>query len=141
MRLLLPLLLLLSAPAWADWPDTDYDDQALTDAGPSTSTDGLPLISTNGAPVRGFMVAVCASSGQMLSGAGTLQAWVYIPGADLWMRNKSLDLTVDLSGKRCQAFPDMRPGILRNRRVYYAATGVTVSSGTVRLWLLRDTTV
>jgi hypothetical protein len=106
-----------------------YENQALTRDAPTLVTEGMSLTDANGNPVRGFMVSVCAASAQTLSGAGYLRAWVYHPDAALWMRNLSLDLAVTAT-VRCQAFPDLRTGYLRDRRVLFATDAVTVSGGT-----------
>jgi len=139
----LPLLLalLLAMPVGAAW-NNDTEIQSLTRADPSAADDGVSLISSTAAPIRGYMLSVCAASGQTLSGAGYLRAWVYSALAAAWMRNTALDEQVNLSGKPCQAFPDRRPGYLKLRRVLYAADGITVSGGTtVTVRIERDSTL
>lgn len=142
MRTLFLLLLLSAVPALATPERYLYETQSLTRSDPSSATDGMSLVAASGRPVRGFMVSVCAASGQTLSGGGYLRAWVYHPDAALWMRNPQLDLQVSLSGKRCQAFPDLRTGYLQDRRVLFATESVTVSGGTtVTVRIDGDTTL
>ena len=131
MKHLLLLLLLLSLPAAATWTN-GTEVQSLTRSAPTESTDGVALLSSGGAPVRGYMVSVCAATGETLSGGGFLRAWVYSPLAGEWMRNEDLDLEVKakVAGKKCRAWPDERVGYLRNRRVLYALDGLLVSGGT-----------
>lgn len=108
-----------------------YETQALTRAAPTLSSEGMGLGQVGNLPaVRGVRVSVCAASGQTLSGAGTLRAWVYHADAALWMRNVSLDLKVDATAVRCQAFPDLVSGARLEHRVLWAADGITVSGGT-----------
>lgn len=116
----------LAAPVALAGDAAFSEAQALTRTDPSSGTDGM-LIQTS----RGFRVSVCADSGQTLSGAGTLKAWWYHPSALVWMRNPSLDLTVSASSVRCQVFPDQRITAFIGGRIIYAASAVTVSSGTV----------
>ncbi|HYI01364.1 hypothetical protein [Hyalangium sp.] len=132
MRYLAVLLLLLALPALAAPPRYLYEEQDLTESAPTLSTDGMSLTSDGGYPVRGFMVSVCAGSGQTLTGGssgGRLRAWVYHPDAALWMRNPDLDLSVTAT-VRCQAWPDLRAGYLQSRRVLFAADSILVSGGT-----------
>jgi hypothetical protein len=106
------------------------ESQSLTRSAPSAATEGMDL-----ANVKGFRISVCAPSGQTLTG-GTLNAWVYNYGSSLWMRNPLLDLTVTSNSVRCLAFPDQEVVAMMGARVLYAASSVTVSSGsavTVRI--------
>lgn len=139
----LPLLLalLLSLPAFAAWTN-GVEVQSLTRADPTDSGDGVSLIATSGLPVRGYMLSVCAATGQTLSGGGYLRAWVYSPLAAQWMRNPDLDQQVTATGKSCQAVSDFRTGYLKLRRVLFAADGITVSGGTtVTVRIETDTTL
>lgn len=95
-----------------------------TRADPTSATEGMSL-----AGVPGFRLTICAASGQTLSGAGTMKAWVYHPDEAAWARNADLDQTVTVSGKRCQVFPDFLTGVPNNNRVLFAASSVTVSGG------------
>jgi hypothetical protein len=132
MRHLAVLLLLLALPALAAPTRHLYETQTLTRARPSVSSEGMSLTAPDGYPVRGFMVSVCAEASQTLTGGssgGRLRAWVYHPDATLWMRNPELDLSVTVAGERCQAWPDLRTGYMRERRVLFAADSVLVSGG------------
>lgn len=79
---------------------------------------------------------VCASSGQTLSGAGSILAYWCDRGEEICMRNPSLDYSVTVtatscngSACQCQVFPDLQggggPGFIR-----YVPSGITVSAGT-----------
>lgn len=135
---ILALCALAPTPAHAE---EFSEPQALTRAAPTTATEGVSLLQ-----VRGFRVAICAAVGQTLSGAGTLQAWVYQAKAQVWMRNPSLDLTISVTATscagaacRCQVFPDQRVPVLYAHRVLYAANAVTVSGGTVTTYITTST--
>lgn len=80
----------------------------------------------------GFRVCIHADSGQTLSGAGSLRAWVYDHGLSRWIANPGSDLTVSANsaGKRDACFNDQLVGV-RVGRVFYATDGVTVSGGSV----------
>ena len=106
---------------------------------PSTTADGMAL-----GGVRSFRITVCAASGQTLSGAGSVQMWLYDPVAALWTRNPGLDQTITVTATscagaacQCQAFPDLVAG--NNNmgfRVEPYLNAVTVSGGanvTVRI--------
>src|SRR4051812_46307439 len=82
-----------------------HESQSLTRGAPTLATEGMSLVG-----VKGFRVSICAQSGQTLSGAGSLRAYLYHSDAALWMRNPSLDLSVTAAGVRCQAFPDFVTG-------------------------------
>jgi hypothetical protein len=124
------LLLLCALPALATPPRYLYESQDLTRADPTLSSEGMSLEAPGGSPVRGFMVSVCAESGETLSGGGHLRAWLYHPDAGLWMRNPDLDLEVSASSVRCRVWPDLRTGYLGARRMLFASDAVTVSGGT-----------
>lgn len=105
------------------------ESQALTRAAPApaefTTTASLGVDG-----LVGFRISVCAEATRTLSGAGTLQAYLLDEHTGLVQRNNDLDLSVDASGVRCQAFPDF--GVHGSRaegRVIFAANGVTVSGG------------
>lgn len=89
---------------------------------------GMPMVS-----VSGYVVSVCADEGHTLSGAGTLEAYVYAP----WLPDVSHSALGDLdiadvwkSGQRCLHFPDLPVYFRGARKVMYRANGVTVSGGT-----------
>lgn len=98
--------------------------QSLTQSAPTLVTEGLDLND-----VEGFRVTVCAASGQTLSGAGSMQAYLWDNDLGLWARNPDLDFNVTAT-TRCQVSPDFQVMVAAGR-VYFAATGVTVSSGTL----------
>jgi hypothetical protein len=108
--------------------------QALTRAAPTEASFTLTA-SMSTFRLTGFRVMVCADAGQTLSGAGTLQAYLLDEKSGLVARNNDLDLSVDEAGDRCQAFPDFAvAGSRAEGRVIFAATGVTVSGGTVTVF-------
>jgi hypothetical protein len=86
--------------------------------------------------VRGFYVRLEADTGQTLSGAGTLRAYRYDFSGAAWVRVAELDLTVPAgaSGLRRYAYGD-RVTAMRSGCVLYAADGVTVSGGTVTVYI------
>lgn len=106
------------------------ESQALTRAAPSTSSEGISM-----SQVTGFKLSVCATTGNTLSGAGSLKAYLYNPVAALWMRNPALDVNVTATGERCQVFPDFTvsaPAITGGDpyRALWGTSSVTVSAGT-----------
>lgn len=134
---------LIAAPVSAQTVPGQYrkwtEAQALTRAAPTnscyatSSPEGMDLRN-----VRGFRVIIEAASGQTLSGGGTLQAYVYSPATASWIRNNDLDLTVDASSVRRQVFPDLETKV-RSGCVLFATSSVTVSSGTVTVYIEADT--
>ena len=110
-----------SAPALADFTTT------------SGSSIGKSLDLAN---LLGFRVMVCAESGQTLSGAGNLRAYLLDLRDGLVKRNPSIDLAVTASSVRCQVFPDQEV-LIPYDLVMYAADGVTVSGGTTVTVQLR----
>lgn len=145
-RRVLWVVALIGGAALAGWPARYYWEMASCPAGsgsncvaaqscsagsctgtaPTTSsTQGL---STSG--LTAFSLAICAVSGQTLSGAGSMQAYVYRYGTGLWARAPALDQPVPAScaSNRCCAFADMATGV-QTDRVYFMASAVTVSSG------------
>jgi hypothetical protein len=137
------LALLVASSAQAQTTSGQYrkwsESQALTRAAPTnscyadTSPEGMDLRN-----VRGYRVIIEAASGQTLSGGGTLHAYVYSPVVSAWIRNNDLDLTVDASSVRRQIFPDLETKV-RAGCVLYATSSVTVSSGTVTVYIEADT--
>lgn len=120
------VILALAATAAAALPARYfYESQSTTRDAPTLATEGMGLHG-----VTGFRVSICAESGQTLSGTGNLRAYLYHTDAALWMRNPDLDLAVDASSVRCQAFPDMTTGTTVGHRVLFAADTVGVSGGT-----------
>jgi hypothetical protein len=106
------------------------ESQALTRAAPTLSTEGVSM-----SQITAFRVSVCATTGNTLSGSGTLKAYLYNPAVGLWMRNPSLDVAVTNSGERCQVFPDFTVTSIAVTgsapyRTLFATSAVTVSGGT-----------
>lgn len=85
-----------------------------------------------------YRVRVCADSGKVLQGAGTLDAYVQDEVDGLWTRVPQLDLTVPggAASKRCYGWAEFENGVPYGR-VFYLASGVTVDAGnlTVRLYV------
>lgn len=103
-----------------------------SDAAPSTGAAGLDLMNLNG-----WRVNVCASTGNTLSGAGSLLAYVISARTGLPMRNPTLDFAISVSATscggspcQCQVFPDVQQVMQGGGQLYYQASGVTVSGGT-----------
>jgi hypothetical protein len=94
------------------------------------ATDGADLVRF----ARGLVVTVCAASGQTLSGAGTLTAYLREPGIALWAAAPELNLTVTSSARRCQTFSGFMVTVPRGRATW-VPTGVTVSGGGVTVYI------
>lgn len=148
VRPLILVLVLSAGAASAQVPPRYYWETQTCSAGtcdrgaPAASdfvgTASALAVGMNLSGARGFYVSVCAASGQTLGGAGTLAAYVYEPWTGLVFRDSALDLKLsDVTSAtacagspcRCATFPDLLPALRLNRRVLYAATGVTVSGG------------
>jgi hypothetical protein len=132
------LAVFLAAPAaFAQTADTRdgqirsrVETQALTRAAPTTSCyDATTPLGISIKDVRGYRVIVAAESGQTLSGAGNLRAYLWDVYEGAWMRNPSLDVAVTTTGARRQVFPDLATQV-RTGCVMYAADAITVSGGT-----------
>jgi hypothetical protein len=107
---------------------TFSESQLLTRAAPTLATEGQAL-----KDLSSVTVIVEANTSQTLSGAGSLLAYIYdaSPGAPAaWVRMPAMDLSVSTSGVQRMAFPAVTVTGARNARLLYAASGVTVSSGT-----------
>lgn len=92
---------------------------------PSAASDGVALQAATGLRLR-----LCADSGQTLSGAGTLSAYVRDETDGLWTRVPALDKTVpaSASGLRCVGW-DENAVLLPYGATVYVPAGVTVSGG------------
>lgn len=122
-------------------PSRYYWETAVptTRAAPSaTPVDGTVNSGMKLNAVVGAYVSLCAASGQTLSGAGSLNAYYYDPGAALWMRDPDLDLSVSVGATscagaacRCQVWPDFAISSAKLGYVLYATNGITVSGGTL----------
>ena len=103
--------------------------QALTrsPAAPTLITEGMSLVR-----VSGFRVILSAASGQTLSGAGSLDCYLWDDTNSAWIRNPDLDIDLAAahSGVRRVVFPDQEVTVPYGR-VLYAANGITVSGGTL----------
>lgn len=133
----------LGGAAYAATTRYAQENQALSRAVPvaadfdATNTDGSrKALSLAGASK--FQVSVCAASGQTLSGAGTLNAYLYDRTRQKVKRNPAIDLTVTVTATscqgaacRCQQFPVQEAAnIPAGDALIYATSAVTVSSGT-----------
>jgi hypothetical protein len=113
-------------------PDSlvSFTDPVTTTTGgnredPALITDGLDLEN-----LAHYRVIVSAASGQTLSGAGSLLAWMWSHTLAAWCRNPALDQLVTVSGKRAQVSAEFDVGVCIGR-VLFAASGVTASSGAI----------
>lgn len=111
---------------------TFSESQALTRAAPTLATEGMPV-----GGLTGIMVAVetATPATQTLSGAGTLNCYVYDTAlnaaAGAWARLPQGDLTVGTASVARLAFQADEVLVGRNgSRILWVATGVTVSAGT-----------
>ena len=96
-----------------------------TDAGLGLANPQLPANQTGTA---GVVVTVCAAATRTLSGAGTIEFYVYDPALPEWSYVKDLSLSVTAT-TRCQTFPGIWINVAKGR-LFAAATGVTFSAGT-----------
>jgi len=95
----------------------------VTGSAPTLATDGQPLKDLNG-------LAVSVSAGAVnLSGAGSLQGYLYDPAVGVWARASFLDLSVTASGIAAQVFEPFDVIAPRNARVKWIPSGVTFASG------------
>lgn len=101
--------------------------QDLTGAAPTLATQGQAIQDFDGISV---VVEVAVPASQTLSGAGTLQCYVYDTFVAAWYRVPALDLSVTATGVARMGFPGLGIVTPRNGRVLYVPTGVTVSGGT-----------
>jgi hypothetical protein len=123
---LVPAFALAAAPTWTTLAPRSVRGTCAT----GTCSDAPTLVSQgmNLEGVGGVTVHVCADSGQTLSGAGTLQAYVWNDQLQYWSRLIDRDLSVTHSAYRCQAFDVLWVGGPRGR-LAFVPSGVTVSSG------------
>lgn len=107
----------------------------VTGADPTLATDGQAL-----ADLQAITVEVASANGTTLSGAGTLQGWVYDSAVGVWARAPYLDLTVTAT-KQAQSFNPFLISTPRNARVKWVPSGVTFSAGSagVTVWQLGQT--
>lgn len=103
---------------------TVQSSQTLSSNVPADPAAGMTLIG-----MAGYRVTLCAAAGQTLSGAGSLFAYTWMAGLQLWARVPVLDLPVVATNARCESFGDLET-FVPFARVFYGAEGVTVSGGT-----------
>lgn len=100
----------------------------------SPVTGSAPTLATDGQPVRdldGIMVVLDSASTRTLSGAGTLDCYVYDASVALWSRYASGDFT-------CVGIPASQRSVaftagdlpVKRGRIKWVPTGVTFSAGT-----------
>lgn len=100
----------------------------VTGSAPSAvnGTDGQPL-----KDLTSISLFVSVASGVTLSGAGTLQAYIWDPsGPNRWARAPLLDRTISTSGVRDLFVDTFDVTTARNAYVKWVPSGVTFSSGT-----------
>lgn len=124
-----------TCPAQYYWETAVPTTRAAPSAAPVDKTVGSGMKLNY---VVGAWVSLCAASGQTLSGAGSLNAYYYDPGAALWMRDPDLDLAVSVTATscagaacRCQVWPDFAVPGNKPGYVLFATNAVTVSAGTL----------
>lgn len=96
-----------------------------TRAAPTLATDGMDI-----SDATGWRVIVSADSGQTLSGAGTVQIWLWSIALGRWVRNKQLDYSVAETGVRDAGSPDFA-AYAGFGRVFPQVAGVTSSGGNI----------
>lgn len=135
-------VVLCSVPTWAQ-DGVRVASETTTSASPSTRANptAASFTLTSGAvqgtaielkAVEGLRVSVCVTGG-VLSGAGSLQAYLLNDRTGLIERNPGLDLTISVTATSCQGttcpcqvFPDQRvSGSRVGGWVLYAPNGVT----------------
>ena len=92
---------------------------------PTLVTEGVSL-----SGVGGVTVTVCAASGQTLSGAGTLTAYVWNEATSTWANAPDYNLTVTGTTVRCQNFAPFWVADTHGR-IAWVTTTVTASSNDV----------
>lgn len=104
-----------------------------TRAAPSASTEGL-----SAKDLKAVTIIVEADSGQTLSGAGTIDLYVYYPapGPAAWVEVRQAQLSCNVASVRRLAFNSVEISCPRNGRIVAKPTGVTISSGGVTVYLL-----
>lgn len=96
----------------------------VTGSAPTASTDGQPL-----KDLTAITVVVDSASTRTLSGAGTLDCYIYDASVgDFWSRYTPGDFTVNGTA-RSQAFQVASVIGPRNARIKWVPTGVTFSAG------------
>lgn len=103
---------------------------------PSANTDGASL-----AQMRAISIRLCADSGEILSGGGSLYVYSMDEVDELWSIVPELELTVDASAasKRCTIILSDREIPLGTGRVAVVPNAVTLSGGDLTIMYLRRT--
>jgi hypothetical protein len=104
--------------------ETHGTTSPVSGSAPSGATDGQPL-----RDLDAITVVVSVAETRTLSGAGTLQCYLYDPSIARWARVPSLDLSVSTASVRDLAFPAMSVIGARNGRVKWVPASVTFSAG------------
>jgi hypothetical protein len=99
---------------------------------PTLATQGLGLDN-----MQGLVVTACAASGQTLSGAGTLTAYIYDETVGVWSRIPDLDLSPATASVRCVSFAGIWVAAPRGR-VAWVPTTVTASSNSVTVYIVGE---
>ena len=116
------------AISWTQNGTTFSSVQNLTGSAPTVQGDGIPLKG-----LTKLFVVLQANSSQTLSGAGSLQCYVYdgaTGGVGGWARYKPGDCAVSSSGVQSEAYPTFYVDAPRNDYACWVPSGVTVSGGT-----------
>ena len=129
----------LAFPAAATWTNPSGTTAVAVCAQAGVTCDA-PTLATQGISldnVQGFSITACAATGQTLSGAGVLTAYVYDDAVGLWSRlprprphqlhrHRPLrDLGGHLGGGSCG-------------RVAYVPTALTASSNSVTVYMIAE---
>lgn len=104
--------------------ETHGTTSPVSGSAPSGATDGQALMG-----VKAVTVVVSSASGTTLSGAGTLQCYVYDAAIARWVRMPAMDLSVSTASVRDLAFPAFEVSGPRNSRVKWVPNAVTFSAG------------
>jgi hypothetical protein len=103
----------------------------------SPPADGLTPAEGTGATfsdAMGYHVVVEADSGQTLSGAGSLRAYVWNPFSGVWGRTPNLDLATTTAGVRGLALGNLAVFAPRGR-IAFVPNGVTFSAGGLTVYI------
>jgi hypothetical protein len=136
LTILIPSLASAAAATWTN-PSGTTAVVACAQAGvtcdaPTLATQGLLLDN-----MQGLVVTACAASGQTLSGAGTLTAYIYDTTIGVWSRIPDLDLTVGTASVRCLSFAGIWVAAPRGRVAWVPST-VTASSNAVTIYITGE---
>ena len=129
----------LAFPAAATWTNPSGTTAVAVCAQAGVTCDA-PTLATQGISldnVQGFSVTACAATGQTLSGAGVLTAYVYDDAVGLWSRLPDLDLTNSTATVRCVTWAGIWAAAPRGR-VAYVPTALTASSNSVTVYMIAE---